>query len=1011
MPSSQDATNQITDYPKRHIRVLGPPGSGKTRHVIERYRALSGQEQATTFIVTFSRDQYNAVMDAVIRSGTATSGVSPVFTYFTLAREVIVASGRRFPHVTSELEETMLVRRALTDNLRRLRSPYVRISDSSALCRELLGVFHLLLQHDVRGESLERVAAAAKDARLTDIFFLYGKFLDQLDSHGWITYYDVSHRAAEACTALDPSHPLRAADVLLIDDFQDIDAGQYRLLTTLAPADGNTAVNVFGDPLGALFGFRGTDARYLLKTFPDEYPCETRTLKATTADDDLLQPTLTRLAEEIMEGDVGPYTRRDVGRRPQTTSGGEEWGPLFETSAKGAVSLEVARDEIEEVYGAAAWIHDLIASGARTPDQIAVVTNDKRRYRLLVRTAFAQHGVPVDTGHAKQSVLREFVRVLLQLIEMPRDGVALQTLLTSPFYPFFRCECLGLPARSGHEADQHAEVSRQIEKAAAGLPKDWRKRISELVAQWIRPACEPYQRERGDESIYGFLSALSAGWEDYIDAVEKSGHQPSLVDFIRVSDLFSTEGAGTMPSIGEVGLYSCRETKGRRFDAVAVLGCSELLFPSALRRDSILPLASLQALLDREAPEKQAKIYGARSALDHLRGEYHLMFHTLTRALGTVRLSAPQQFGGQEYPAPSAILLETLPQRVIAEASPATMTPPQIAFARMWVRRPKGDGLGERLRDISPFGYLWNQEAPEVRPFAIARFPISKSSLERYVKCPRLFFYERALRIPQEESHALLVGNLFHGAMARLTEPYQTTHELCNRVTDEAIDEAIRAEIDDDGGRKKKVPSGSFLSTSLRFHLHGMVKKTLRLEGALEDRAIEGVERAFDFEKDGWSFRGKFDRIDKAGGRASVLDYKTGEFRKKGVTTRDRTLDALERPERANWQVPIYVAAYRDAFGPLDTFQHIVQAPGENPYPVTLFIRDDIADVPRAAQSNKRDHQPYSYLLEGEIDAIIDRALAFAGEIFDERAAFEKTRHLSECRTCAFNRLCDRRVE
>ena len=43
-----------------------------------------------------------------------------------------------------------------------------------------------------------------------------------------------------------------------VDEFQDVDEQQYRLLTLLIPATGNLCV--IGDPNQAIYGFRGADA-------------------------------------------------------------------------------------------------------------------------------------------------------------------------------------------------------------------------------------------------------------------------------------------------------------------------------------------------------------------------------------------------------------------------------------------------------------------------------------------------------------------------------------------------------------------------------------------------------------------------------------------------------------------------------------------------------------------------------------------------------------------------------
>ena len=54
-----------------------------------------------------------------------------------------------------------------------------------------------------------------------------------------------------------------------VDEFQDVDEQQYRLLTLLAPPDGNLCV--IGDPDQAIYGFRGADAS-CFDRFRQDYP-------------------------------------------------------------------------------------------------------------------------------------------------------------------------------------------------------------------------------------------------------------------------------------------------------------------------------------------------------------------------------------------------------------------------------------------------------------------------------------------------------------------------------------------------------------------------------------------------------------------------------------------------------------------------------------------------------------------------------------------------------------------
>ncbi|CAM3201331.1 UvrD-helicase domain-containing protein [Rhodothermus bifroesti] len=61
-----------------------------------------------------------------------------------------------------------------------------------------------------------------------------------------------------------------------VDEFQDVDACQYRLLRLLAP-EPNARLFVIGDPDQAIYGFRGSDVRFFLH-FTHDYPNTRRVL-------------------------------------------------------------------------------------------------------------------------------------------------------------------------------------------------------------------------------------------------------------------------------------------------------------------------------------------------------------------------------------------------------------------------------------------------------------------------------------------------------------------------------------------------------------------------------------------------------------------------------------------------------------------------------------------------------------------------------------------------------------
>jgi DNA helicase-2/ATP-dependent DNA helicase PcrA len=54
-----------------------------------------------------------------------------------------------------------------------------------------------------------------------------------------------------------------------VDEYQDVDEAQYRLIRLLAPADANLCA--IGDPDQAIYGFRGTDVRFFQR-FREDFP-------------------------------------------------------------------------------------------------------------------------------------------------------------------------------------------------------------------------------------------------------------------------------------------------------------------------------------------------------------------------------------------------------------------------------------------------------------------------------------------------------------------------------------------------------------------------------------------------------------------------------------------------------------------------------------------------------------------------------------------------------------------
>ena len=101
-------------------------------------------------------------------------------------------------------------------------------------------------------------------------------------SRNWVDFDDLVGLALRALT----DDPVLAAlwrarfRFISVDEFQDVDEQQYRLLTLLAPPGANLCV--IGDPNQAIYGFRGADAS-CFERFERDYRRPSSTSTATTA--------------------------------------------------------------------------------------------------------------------------------------------------------------------------------------------------------------------------------------------------------------------------------------------------------------------------------------------------------------------------------------------------------------------------------------------------------------------------------------------------------------------------------------------------------------------------------------------------------------------------------------------------------------------------------------------------------------------------------------------------------
>jgi superfamily I DNA/RNA helicase len=157
--------------------------------------------------------------------------------------------------------------RELHDRLGLPADPRVADEDTRlSLLRELTG------EDDVR-----RTAARLSEAKhgRDDVGDLVARYDGGLRERGLVDLDDLVTlpvRALGDDAGLTEAYRRRWSEVC-VDEYQDVDPTQYRLLRLLCPPEGN--IRVIGDPDQAIYGFRGADVGFFLR-FEDDFPAARR---------------------------------------------------------------------------------------------------------------------------------------------------------------------------------------------------------------------------------------------------------------------------------------------------------------------------------------------------------------------------------------------------------------------------------------------------------------------------------------------------------------------------------------------------------------------------------------------------------------------------------------------------------------------------------------------------------------------------------------------------------------
>ncbi|MFF4257209.1 ATP-dependent helicase [Streptomyces sp. NPDC001663] len=285
-PPRLDAPQRsVVDHAAGPLLVLAGPGTGKTTTLVESVaaRIARGGDPERILVLTFSRKAAVELRDRMaLRIGAAHAPRATTFHSFCYALVRAHQDSELFVEplrLLSGPEQDVAVRELLAGqpDLERLGLAHVRWPDELRACLTTRGfadeVRAVLARSRELGLGPGALDAFARrigrpDWRAAAAFL--AEYLDVLDAQGVLDYAELVHRAVLLAHRPEAAERLAAQyDAVFVDEYQDTDAAQVRLLHALA-GGGRTLV-AFGDPDQSIYAFRGADVNGILE-FPTAFP-------------------------------------------------------------------------------------------------------------------------------------------------------------------------------------------------------------------------------------------------------------------------------------------------------------------------------------------------------------------------------------------------------------------------------------------------------------------------------------------------------------------------------------------------------------------------------------------------------------------------------------------------------------------------------------------------------------------------------------------------------------------
>lgn len=755
--------------------VSAGPGTGKTRTLTERVVHLIRNRQVPPegiLCLTFSNQAAAELRERCERALGAEPRQVRVQTFHSFGLDLL----RDYPDQAGVRNDVTLLDRLDAEDLldRHLTEldlvEYRHIGDPGLYLPSILDAISAAKDEMVspeRYKELARAIAAAAPSgddkaqkavrRHIEVARVYAKYEALLQQHGAVDFGDLIYRVVR----LFESHPEVAAAVsdayphILVDEYQDVNRASARLLQLLRPS--GEGLWVVGDVRQAIYAFRGASARNL-SDFAQDFPA---------AGEPVPLVRNYRSAPELLR------VFSSVAKEMRGGEGFSDW-EASRTEATGRAIFGTAADEEAELTAIVERIGDSVAAG-RPFGAHAVLCHRNADVQLVAR-ALEQHGIPVANfgDFFERDEVLDLLSILSYAVEsgataLPRVRACGPHTLSDADFQALRAAALradgGLPA----VLNAAAPPDGMNEDAFRSASSDWRVLSGFAFRHEVWTFFAGYLFDDGR-----YLRHIVA-----TDTARARAQQLAIGQLLLMARAFDAREQKVVPA---------REGEGATTDTVDVPGSESHVANSLARKRSFLRfMRRLWAARDRRVPVPAGGLDAVHVGTVH--GAKGLEFPVVLLPFlveGRFPFKAPPDHA----PLPPGMLpddplaedaeLEALffvamtrarDELVMSHAIDYGGKPPKLSRLLRLIAPAREQAWFEEQRwPSSTAGARATEPASEPRVLSSLRY----TEFETYIKCPRRFYYQYVLNLPEPDSGRAYLR--YHGVSREMMEWMDEAH-------------------------------------------------------------------------------------------------------------------------------------------------------------------------------------------------------------------------------------------